>query len=215
MACCIAAYCQATGSSALQKTTCGSCAQTDFERVMHPDLFNYSLVAGGYASLPARHLLAPQTALLCQHTELSDGLLLHQSALDKRAKTMKALTLPESLLIARAFPRAYVVKLRPKMGGGDPTSMMDGLMGNVSSVQMPHPHACWEIQSPLTPTGSCTDGCVVNCISFFWHFTSDLSTLLSFRATARCASCFVVAKTTQCSVCGHLYRSHPITATPA
>jgi len=31
------------------------------------------------------------------------------------------------------------VKLRPKIGGGDPTTMMDGLMGNVSSVEMPHP----------------------------------------------------------------------------
>jgi len=45
MARCIAAYGQATGSSALRKATCGSCARTDFERVMHPDLFNYSLAA--------------------------------------------------------------------------------------------------------------------------------------------------------------------------
>jgi len=52
---------------------------------------------------------------------------------------LKNLTLPESLLIARAFSRAYLVKLRPKLGGGDPTTMMDGLMGNVSSVEMPHP----------------------------------------------------------------------------
>jgi len=174
MARCIAAYRQATGSAALRKATCGSCAHTDFERVMHPDVFNYSLAGGAHVSLPARHLLAPQTALPTQHTELSDGLLLHQPALDKNTKTtrlcrqchtaltkknpktppmalasglwigevpeeLKDLTLPESLLIARAFPRAYVVKLRRKMGGGDPTTMMDGLMGNVSSVEMPHP----------------------------------------------------------------------------
>jgi len=96
-----------------------------------------------------------------QHTELSDGLLLHQPALDKHAKMtklgrechtaltkknlqtppmafasglwiggvpdeLKNLSLPESPLIACAFPCAYVVKLQPTMGGGDPTTTMDG-----------------------------------------------------------------------------------------
>ena len=89
MARCIAAYRQATGSSAMRKATCGSCARTDFERVMHPGVFNYSLVDNVHPSLPARHLLAPQTALPCQHIALTDGLLLHQPALDKHAKTTR------------------------------------------------------------------------------------------------------------------------------
>lgn len=52
---------------------------------------------------------------------------------------LRDLTLSECLLIARSFMHAYLIKMRPKTSATDPSLLMDGLVGNVSAVEMPQP----------------------------------------------------------------------------
>lgn len=49
------------------------------------------------------------------------------------------LTLAERVLIGRSFVKAWLVKLSPNNGAGDGSMMMDGLVGNILCMDMPHP----------------------------------------------------------------------------
>ena len=49
---------------------------------------------------------------------------------------LEGLTLPERLLIAQAYPRAYVVKLYPKRGRYDPETLNIALSGNVTAFEL-------------------------------------------------------------------------------
>ena len=146
---CLSRYIQATDRNTLQKAACACCARSDFERLMHPDLFTYHSdnVPQNVLGIPSRHLLFPIPNLPLHHLELFDGLLLHSPAVNQTDCTLRLcsecytslskknpacprfalarglwtgsvpeelqiLTLPERLLIARAFPRAYLIKLR-------------------------------------------------------------------------------------------------------
>lgn len=49
---------------------------------------------------------------------------------------LRCLTLPERLLIALIYPRAYIVKLFPKAGKYDPTTLQTAMMGNITSFDL-------------------------------------------------------------------------------
>jgi hypothetical protein len=52
---------------------------------------------------------------------------------------LRDLTLCERMLIGRSFTHAYLIKMHPKNSSYNLSSLSDGLVGNVSSVEMPHP----------------------------------------------------------------------------
>ncbi|CAK5270215.1 unnamed protein product [Mycena citricolor] len=49
---------------------------------------------------------------------------------------LQKLTFPEQLLIALVYPRVFVFKLHPRVGGRDPTKLQRGMRGTVSSYEL-------------------------------------------------------------------------------
>ena len=66
---------------------------------------------------------------------------------------LATLTLPERLLIARVFPRVFVVKLFPKdkRGGFDPDSLQNAMKGNVTSFDLNTDKVADMIEGRLMP----------------------------------------------------------------
>ena len=64
---------------------------------------------------------------------------------------LESLTLPEQLLIAQLYPRAFVYKLYPKRHSGDPSTLQRGIKGTVSTYKADVEGAISMIKGDLMP----------------------------------------------------------------
>jgi hypothetical protein len=66
---------------------------------------------------------------------------------------LQCLTLPEQLLVARLYPKAYIVKLYPKdrRGGRDQTTLHDALRGNITTYEFNTDRIASMIEGRLMP----------------------------------------------------------------
>ncbi len=156
----------ATSNAALTFVTCAVCARTvrnaeiPVTKIRLSQLPNRHLLRAllqhPITEVVAGYLLLPEACSGEQDPEISVCCeCLHQLEQKVRRKPpiyslanklwigripweLRCLTLPEQLLIARLYPRMFVVKLFPKMGrnGHDPSTLQTALRGNVTTFAL-------------------------------------------------------------------------------
>lgn len=164
-------FIDATNNATLKKLICITCGGYFFPSLCHPNPIPLSSIPNPHHLIPdiphishvyTQYMLLERAGITQSPSNVAQGILCLKcyNALSKNSRPahaiargfwvgdvpdcLKTLTLAERILIQLAFPRVYLVKLRPKKRTStgkplpmSPSQLHDGLSGSVSSVQMP------------------------------------------------------------------------------
>lgn len=164
-------FIDATNNASLKKLICITCGGYFFPSLCHPKPIPLSSIPNSHHLIPdtphishvyTQHMLLERAGITQSPDGIAQGILCLKcyNALTKNSRPahaiargfwvgevpdcLQVLTLAERILIQLAFPRVYLVKLRPKKRTSTgnplpipPSQLHDGLSGSVSSVQMP------------------------------------------------------------------------------